>query len=152
SSEDEEWNSTHPCFPHRNPHVPPTSPEYESTRIIRVARDYMYSGDLSPAFSNIYPEILQDLLSEERFRDVIRRVNSELYAAHSPWGVWNILEGFVGMLTLWVYEDVFGTFAKRRIQRLERYVEEVNGELEREGLGVKIIPLRRTGYLNVSFF
>jgi hypothetical protein len=111
----------------------------------------MYSGDISPAFSNIYPEILEDRLSEECFRDVVRRVNSELYKAHSPWGFANILEGLVGMLTLWLYEDVISTTAKRRIDALDRYIDKANAELNEEGLGVKIIPLRRTGYLNVSF-
>ncbi|KAI5854682.1 Golgin subfamily A member 7/ERF4 family-domain-containing protein [Tricharina praecox] len=143
-----EWNSRHPCFPHRNPHVPPDSKEYETTRIIRIGRDYMYSGDLSPAFSYVYPEILEPFVSEVRFREVIKRVNDELYEAHTPWSRANIMEGVVGMLTLWMYEDIVDTKAKRRIENVERYLERVNEELEKEG-GAKFIPLRRTGFLKV---
>jgi len=148
NDENDEWNSRHPCFPHRNPHVPPDSKEYETTRIIRIGRDYMYSGDLSPAFSYVYPEILEPFVSEVRFREVIKRTNDELYEAHTPWSRANIVEGAIGMLTLWMYEDVVDTKAKRRIGDVERYLEKVNEELEKEG-GAKFISLKRTGFLNV---
>ena len=109
----------------------------------------MYSGDLSPAFSYVYPEILETFVSEARFREVIKRVNEELYEAHTPWSRANIIEGVVGMLTLWIYEDIVDTKAKRKIEKVERYLESVNEELEKEG-GAKFIPLRRTGLLNVT--
>lgn len=148
--EEGDWNERHPCFPHPNPHVPPGSREFESTRIIRVARDYMYSGDLSPAYSNVYPEILEPFVDEDRFRQVVKTVNDGLYIAHSPWAVKNIVDGVVGMLTLWIYEDVVDTEAKKRIADVEEYLQDVNEELAKEGMGARFIPLRRTGYLTVS--
>ncbi|KAA8900861.1 Golgin subfamily A member 7/ERF4 family-domain-containing protein [Sphaerosporella brunnea] len=153
-SDDEEdeasqWNPKHPCYPHRNPHIPRDSPEYESTRIIRVVRDYMFSGDLSPAFSNVYPEILEPFVEEQMFREVVRRVNEELYAAHSPWATSNIVDGVVGFLTLWTFEDLVDTTAKRKIDAVEKYLESVNEKLEKE-TGAKFIPLRRTGYLSLD--
>ena len=147
---DDSWNERHPCFPHRNPHVPPDAPEFDSTRVIRVARDYMFSGDVSPAFSNVYPEILEPFVSEDRFRTVVRDVNEKLLIAHSPWGVRNIVDGVVGCLTLWVYEDVIDTAAKKRFVEVEAYLEAVNDELAKEGAGARFIPLRRTGYLTVG--
>jgi hypothetical protein len=144
-----EWNQRHPCFPHLNPHVPKESKEYENTRIIRISREYMYSGDLSPAYSAVYPEILDSYVDETKFREVIKRVNEELYAAHSPWSTVNILEGIIGLFTLWLYEDLVDTNAKKRIGGVEKYLESVNETLEKE-TGAKFIPLRRTGFLTVS--
>ncbi|EEH23277.2 hypothetical protein PABG_05488 [Paracoccidioides brasiliensis Pb03] len=40
------WGPSHPCFPHMNPHVPITSPEYQNTRIIRIRRDWMGLGEI----------------------------------------------------------------------------------------------------------
>lgn len=148
--DDDEWNPSHPCFPHRNPHVLPSSAEYAATRIIRIPRDYMYSGDMSPAFSNIYPEILEPYVPEERFRDVVGHVNRELRHAHSPWELANVVDGLVGMLTLWAYEDAVDSAAKRRIAAVERYLKDVNAELAKKGSEARFVPLRRTGYLNVG--
>lgn len=52
------WGPSHPCFPHLNPHVPTSSPLYQRTRVIRIQRDWLKTGDVSPQFSNLYSEIL----------------------------------------------------------------------------------------------
>jgi hypothetical protein len=144
-----DWDYRHPCYPHRNPHVPLGSPEYQSTRVIRIQRDYMYSGDLSPAFSNVFPEILEPYLTESTFREVIRTVNERLVDAHSPWAWQNWVDGLLGALAFWMVEDVVDTYVKRGCKEVEGYLEEVNQTLEKEG-GARFVPLRRTGYLNVS--
>lgn len=152
ASENSEWNPDHPCFPHRNPHVPLDSPLYESTRIIRIRRDFMVNGDLSPAYSNTFPDIIEPYVSEDRFRMVVAHLNEELGRAFDPWNVWNWLDAMLGLLTLWILEDIIGTYIKRRLRELELYLQEQNSELEAAGSQALFIPLRRTGYMNVRDF
>jgi hypothetical protein len=146
--EDYEWGPSHPCFPHLNSHVPLDSPLYNSTRIIRVRRDWMVAGDLAPTFANLYPEVLDPVISEDTFRAVIKHINAELLAVFSPWSARAWLDTILGVATLWLWEDAGLTGVKSKLRTLERWIEEWNrtvGEPE----GVRIIPLRRTGYLTV---
>ena len=147
--EDYQWGPSHPCFPHTNPHVPLDSPLYHATKIIRVKRDWMVAGDLAPTFANLYPEVLDPLVSEESFRPIIRKVNSELVAAFSPWKMRAWVDALLGAATFWLWDDMGFTGVKSRLKHLEQWIEEWNrGEGEKEG--VRIIPLRRTGYMTVS--
>ncbi|CAK7565778.1 MAG: hypothetical protein SEPTF4163_003705 [Sporothrix epigloea] len=152
----EEWGPQHPCFPHRNSHVSVDDPEYISTRIIRIRRDWLIMGDLAPTFSNLYPEILDPAgMNEPEFRRVIDKLNGELTAAFAPWSARNIADGFLGLVSGWLWEDLGLTGAKARLARLERWIEAWNREMARtadEGAPIppKIIPLRQTGYMTLD--
>ncbi|KAK4216644.1 Golgin subfamily A member 7/ERF4 family-domain-containing protein [Rhypophila decipiens] len=153
----EEWGPQHPCFPHLNPHVPIDSPEYVTTRIIRVRRDWLLQGDLAPTFSNLYPEILDPAgLSEQEFRRVIEKLNGELVPIFSPYNWRNILDGVLGVATGWLWEDLGLTGVKARLKKLEKWIEDWNLEMEKSIANVegavppKIIPLRRTGYMTLD--
>ncbi|KAI9768478.1 MAG: hypothetical protein M1840_004888 [Geoglossum simile] len=143
------WGPAHPCFPHQNTHVPLDSPEATTTRIIRIKRDWMLAGDLAPTFSNLYPEILNPYLPEEEFRLLIRRLNDELTRAFDPWSLWNWVDAVMGVLTLWVWDDLGATVVKRRLRALEEWVRVWN---EKEGKveGVRVVELRRTGYMSLD--
>jgi hypothetical protein len=153
----EEWGPQHPCFPHMNPHVPLSSPEYQTTRIIRIRRDWMIEGDLAPTFSNLYPEILDPAgVSEADFRTLVEHVNNELIPAFNPWGVRNVIDAFLGLVTGYIWDDLGFTAVKGRLRKVEQYLEDWNREMEsrsKEGPGSapRIVPLRRTGYMNVCF-
>ncbi|TVY48905.1 Ras modification protein [Lachnellula occidentalis] len=153
----DEWGPQHPCFPHMNPHVPLSSPLYQSTRILRIRRDWMLAGDLAPTFSNMYPEVLDPAgVSEQEFRMIIDRVNKELIHAFNPWGLRNMFDNIMGILTGWVWEDFGFTAVKSRLQNVERYLEEWNKQMQeksKEGpdSAARIVPLRRTGYMNLDF-
>lgn len=110
----------------------------------------MFSGDISPAFSNVYPEILEPYLCETRFREVVRRVNEDLLKVHDPWAWENWLDGILGVATFWLWEDVAGTAAKRACRKVEEYIASVNREEEKAGGEARFIALRKTGYMNVS--
>lgn len=112
----------------------------------------MYSGDLSPAFSNVYPEILDQFLGEQKFRQVVKTVNEMLYDAHDPWNWGNWRDALLGLVTLWTLEEVVPTRAKRILRQVEEYLMGVNEELRKEGLPARWIELRRSGYLNVSIY
>jgi len=127
----------------------------------------MVYGDVAPAYSNIYPRTLEPYMDEERFRTIIKTLNEDLKLAFDPWSWRNWLDASVGVLTFWLAEDIFGTEVKRRLKKIELFIEEQNREMldvekkrrmpsERDSdhshaiRGVaKIIPLRRTGYMNV---
>ncbi|KAK2630259.1 hypothetical protein QTJ16_001079 [Diplocarpon rosae] len=152
----DEWGPQHPCFPHVNNHVPLSSSLYQSTRIIRIRRDWMVEGDLAPTFSNLYPEILEPAgVSEQEFRALIERVNTELIAAFSPYSIRNIVDGILGLLTGWFWDDTGLTAVKSRLRRVELYLEEWNREMEGRSKeeperAPRVVPLRRTGYMNVG--
>lgn len=154
----QEWGPQHPCFPHLNPYVPVTSPEYAATRIIRVRRDFMVAGDVAPAFSDTYPDILDPVgLSEPEFRRVVEKLNTELVSIHNPFAWRNVLDGALGLLTGWLWDDFGLTGAKKRLKALEAWIERWNEEMEKthggeDGMSApKIIPLRKTGYMTVRF-
>ncbi|KAL7626637.1 hypothetical protein AAE478_003410 [Parahypoxylon ruwenzoriense] len=154
----EEWGPQHPCYPHLNPHVPVNSPEYSSTRIIRIRRDWLVEGDLAPAFSNLYPEILDPAgVSEQEFRRVIEKLNGELIPIFDPYNWRNILDGVLGLLTGWIWDDIGFTYAKSRLRYLENWIDKWNAEMEKavgsaDGIiAPRIVPLRRTGYMNLDF-
>jgi Golgin subfamily A member 7/ERF4 family len=154
----EEWGPQHPCFPHMNPHVPLSSQLYQTTRIIRIRRDWMLEGDLAPTFSNLYPEILDPAgVSEQDFRQLVEKVNNELIPAFNPWSFRNILDAMLGLVTGWIWDDLGFTAVKGRLRKVEDYLEEWNREMEDKvkdgstpGTAPRIVPLRRTGYMNVS--
>lgn len=150
-SSDLEWGPFHPCFPHPNPHVPLASPLYISTRIIRVQRDWMIAGDLAPTFSNVYPTILEAWVSEQDFRTLVETVNDGLISAFRPagWRAW--LDAVLGVATGWLWEDLGATGVKGQVRELEKFIDGWNlGRSKGRDEDVKVLPLRKTGFLSVS--
>jgi hypothetical protein len=151
--EDAEWGPSHPCYPHLNPHVPISSPLYQSTRIIRIRRDWMLEGDLAPTFSGLYPEILADAgLGEGEFRRVVEDVNNQLIPTFNPYNWRNILDAVLGLVTGWIWDDLGFTYAKMQLKKVEESLVRWNAEIEKQadgGMGAKFVPLRRSGYLTV---
>ncbi|KAM0214565.1 hypothetical protein ACHAPQ_000850 [Fusarium lateritium] len=152
-----EWGPQHPCYPHRNPHVPVDSPEYVSTRIIRIRRDWLVRGDLAPTFSNLYPEILDPAgLSEQEFRRIIEKLNGVLVPAFDPYSMRNIADSILGLVTGWVFDDFGLTGIKSRLNNLEKWIEQWNVEMEKTmgsedgAIPPKILPLRQTGYMTLD--
>lgn len=116
----------------------------------------MIEGDLAPTFSNLYPEILDPAgVSEADFRTLVEKVNNELIPAFNPWGVRNVIDAFLGLVTGYIWDDLGFTAVKGRLRKVEQYLEDWNREMEsrsKEGPGSapKIVPLRRTGYMNLD--
>jgi hypothetical protein len=116
----------------------------------------MVEGDLAPTFSNLYPEILDPAgVSEQDFRKLIEKVNGELVRAFSPWALRNIFDAAMSVATGWVWDDLGFTAVKGRLRNVEKYLEEWNKQMENKskdgpGSAPMIVPLRRTGYMNVS--
>ncbi|KAI9777075.1 MAG: hypothetical protein M1816_004921 [Peltula sp. TS41687] len=148
-TEEYPWGPSHPCFPHPNSHVPLSSPLYKSTRVIRIKRDWMIAGDVAPAFSNLYPEILDPSLPEDQFRQIIEKLNSELFDIFSPWRWRNWLDIILGALTFWIWDDLGLTDVKRRLTALEGWLEQWNREVGGKE-GVTVMPLRRTAYMTLD--
>jgi hypothetical protein len=143
-----EWGPEHPCFPHQNPHVPLDSPLYQSTRIIRIQRDYMQVGDLAPTFTNLYPEVLDPLITEDEFRRIIHKVNTTLVDAFDPFSARAFIDVMMGFATFYLWEDLGLTGVKKQISDLERWIEIWNRDYGSKE-GVTIIALRRTAFLSV---
>ncbi|KAI7300289.1 hypothetical protein KC315_g17256 [Hortaea werneckii] len=151
TTEDFVWGPTHPCFPHPNPHCSPLSPERLTTRVIRVRRDWLVAGDLYPQFANLYPEILDPLVSDADFRFLISNLNVRLREAFDPFGVRAWMDGFLGLVTGWVWEDLGLTGAKRGSKGIEAFVEEWNRGVRSQGREVWVVQPRRTGFMALDF-
>ncbi|KAI1126522.1 Golgin subfamily A member 7/ERF4 family-domain-containing protein [Nemania abortiva] len=154
----DEWGPQHPCFPHLNPYVPINSTEYTATRIIRIRRDWLIAGDLAPTFSNMYPEILDPAgIPEQEFRRIIEKINGSLVPIFNPYSWRNILDGVLGVLSAWLWEDFGLTNVKTKLNELEAWIENWNAEMEKTtspedgAVAPKIISLRRTGYMSLDF-
>lgn len=143
------WGPAHPCYPHMNVHVPVVSQEYQDTRIIRIKRDWMVKGDLAPTYSNLYPEILDPLLPEAEFRRIVQHINQVLVDAFDPFAMWNWADGLLGLATGWLWEDFRPSGVKGKLRRLELWLEDWNRSVG-SGDGVRLMPLRRTGYMNLD--
>ncbi|KAF2028974.1 hypothetical protein EK21DRAFT_68566, partial [Setomelanomma holmii] len=143
------WGPSHPCFPHPNPHVPLTSELYDSTRIIRIKRDWMNRGDLAPTFANLYPEILDGLISEDDFRILIQKINDALIDAFDPFTLRAWFDAVMGVATFWLWEDAGFTGVKKKLKDLENWIDDWTRTAGDKQL-VRIIPLRRTGYLTLD--
>ncbi|KAF1940930.1 hypothetical protein EJ02DRAFT_348914, partial [Clathrospora elynae] len=143
------WGPSHPCFPHPNPHVPLDSELYHTTRIVRIKRDWMVKGDLAPTFANLYPEILDPLITEDDFRLLVKKINDTLTAAFDPFTFRAWLDAVMGVATFWLWDDAGLTGIKRQLAELERWIDEWNREIGAKE-AVIIIPLRRTGYLTLD--
>jgi hypothetical protein len=151
STEDDDftWGPDHPCYPHLNVHVPLTAELYDSTRLIRVRRDWMQVGDLAPTFANLYPEVLDPIVPEDEFRKIIKHINDEIIAAFSPWSLRAWVDSIMGVATGWLWDDFGFTGVKKRLRDLEAWLERWNRDVG-QAEGVRIIPLRRTAYMTVS--
>lgn len=120
-----------------------------ATRVIRIRRDWMIKGDLAPTFSNLYPEILDPLLSEQEFRRVISTVNDGIVKAFDPYSFRNWFDGAIGLLTGWVWDDLNAPATKSQLQHVEAWLETWNREVGAKD-GVHIWSLRRTAYMSLD--
>lgn len=145
------WGPTHPCFPHPNPHCAPDSEEAQTTRVIRVRRDWLQSGDLYPQYANLYPEILDPLVTDDEFRFLISNLNSRLKATFDPFTARAAVDAVMGVVTGFVWDDLGLTGAKKGMKELEGFVEGWNRERARQGKEVRMVQLRRTGFMALDF-
>jgi len=106
----------------------------------------MVAGDLAPAFSTLYPEILDPALPEQPFRDMVTYINKNLLKIFNPWTARNWFDAGMGLLTAWVWDDIGANGAKKKLLKLEEWIERWNREIG-AAEGVKVIPLQRTAYL-----
>lgn len=111
-----------------------------------MRRDWMVAGDLAPQFSNLYPEILDPLVSEEAFRGLVRGVNGALEVAFRPGRARSLGDFLAGLVTGWVWDDLGMAGVKGELAALEKWVEKWNAEIGAPE-GVQVVSLRRTAYL-----
>ena len=109
----------------------------------------MVKGDLAPAFSNLYPEILDPLLPEQEFRRIIAKINEELVNAFDPYSPRNWFDVVMGLVTGWIWDDIGASSIKHNLRRLEAWIEAWNRDVGSKE-GVHIWSLRRTAYMTLD--
>lgn len=132
----------------------------------------MAAGDLYPQYSSLFPELLLEAgIGEEKFRECIARINRVLMEVYMPAGVSgvykaqngqntgnipsnssgrNFLDGVLGLLTGWVWDDTGLLGIKSGVERVEGVIRTFNKELEHEGKDARWISLRGTAYLSLD--
>jgi hypothetical protein len=108
----------------------------------------MQVGDLAPTFANLYPEILDHIIEESEFRDIVKKINDELIAAFSPYSARAWIDTILGVATFWLWDDLGLAGVKKRLDNVEKRIEKWNRDVGIQE-GVSIISLRRTAYLSV---
>jgi hypothetical protein len=151
SEDDFEWGPSHPCFPHPNPHCSPDSQEAKHTRVIRVRRDWLATGDLYPSYANLYPEILDPVVSESDFRFLISNLNSRVEAAFNAFTFRAFVDFVLGVLTGFIWDDFGISGAKTGQKSLEQFVDNWNAQKASEGLEVRLVQPRTTGFTALDF-
>ncbi|KAK4621929.1 hypothetical protein CLAFUW4_07073 [Fulvia fulva] len=150
-SEEFQWGPSHPCFPHPNPHSAPDSEERATTRVIRVKRDWLAAGDLYPQYANLYPEILDPLVVDSEFRSLVTSINTILQNALSPYTTRAWVDSILGVVTGYFWEDMGWTGAKKGGKELQRFLDGWNMDREREERDVRVVQLRKTGFMSLDF-
>ena len=54
-------------------------------------------------------------------------------------------------MTGYIYDDLGLTKSKQGVKALEAFIEEWNAQKEREGKEVRVVQLRRTGFMALDF-
>lgn len=83
---------------------------------------------------------LTNLIQIKDLEIIITKVNDFLNSAYNPFGV-NGLESTIDILTGGFYSQVFSTFTKKTLQRLETYLDEVNVKYD-----IQFISPSKTGF------
>ncbi|KAK5134920.1 hypothetical protein LTR08_006010 [Meristemomyces frigidus] len=151
TDDDFAWGPSHPCFPHPNAHCLPDGEEHRSTRVIRVRRDWLASGDLYPQYANLYPEILDPMVSDDEFRFLISNLNARLKAAFDPFSTRAWVDAVMGVLTGYLWDDFGLTGVKKGEKGIEQFLDKWNWERDASGAEVRVVQLRRTGFLSLDF-
>ena len=116
----------------------------------------MIVGDLAPTYSNTYPEILEPWVREADFRTLIKGINERLQKAFDPYGWRQMLDVVMGVATGWLWDDLGFAGVKQACLDAEKFIEQWNRDLKASGEKdadmdlVRVIPLRRTGYLSLD--
>ena len=111
----------------------------------------MQAGDLYPQYANLYPEILDPLVSDEDFRFLISNINARLKETFDPYTTRAAVDAVLGAVTGYVWETLGLSGAKKGMKALELFVDKWNQERARQEKEVRVVQLRRTGFMAVDF-
>jgi hypothetical protein len=62
----------------------------------------MVRGDLAPTFANLYLEILYPLITEDDFRDIVKKINDSLVAAFDAFIFRAWFDAVMGVAMFWL--------------------------------------------------
>lgn len=94
-------------------------------------------------------------MTEEEFHTIIHNINQYLQEAFDPYNIWNLFDSILDLISANFYTKIINnflvdTYSKRKLQELEKYIEnEVNTKAFANRPGLKILSPRKSGYLSV---
>lgn len=98
--------------------------------------------------------ILNGLLNENELKDIVITVNELLYQAFNPFSTITLFENILEIFTGGLFSQVSNligikSFTKRRLDKLETFINDTNKSFETREIDLKIISPRYSGYLSV---
>lgn len=168
------------CITHfPNVYVPMESPEFDSTRVVRIARRFEGSLDY-PCFSTEMPGFepaaltdpsentftprgiyhsqlfgytsispLSNYIPPERFQEIVCEVNRYLQEAYTYSSWTNVINRALDMVTLTMWSTLVRKLFRNPLLELEDYISDINSTEAFEKQSIKLISPRRSGYLSV---
>ena len=98
----------------------------------------------------MYPEVLAEWVDEAEFRAPIEGVNRMLERAFTPFRARAVLDAVLGVLTGFLWDDAGFAGSKAVVGEIEEWMDEWNKRKRQENSEVRLIPLRRTGFLTLD--
>ncbi|AMD20327.1 HDL417Wp [Eremothecium sinecaudum] len=108
----------------------------------------IYDGQL---FGKTSLSPLSNYLTAEQFREIVSEINEYLREGYQVHPYISILHNVADALTFNIWSRLFGLFSSESpLQRLEEYIEQVNERSLFKDNGLRMISLRRSGYLSLD--
>jgi hypothetical protein len=104
-----------------------------------------------PSYANLYPEILDPVISESDFRFLIANLNAKIESAFNPFTFRALFDCLLGVFTGFLWDDLGMSGVKTGQKSLERFVDNWNAQKAKEGREVKLVQPRRTGFTALDF-
>jgi hypothetical protein len=91
------------------------------------------------------------LVSDEDFRSLISNINARLKETFDPYSTRAAVDAVLGAVTGYMWDTLGLTGAKKGMKALETFVDKWNAERARQEKEVKLVQLRRTGFMTLDF-
>lgn len=144
-------NKWHPMFSDLLPGHEPGAMVNQEDGYEFVPRGVTRDGQLY-GFSSVSP--LSLYLTQEQFSEIVTRINNYLMATYSTFGLYNLINLVLELLTLglWSYVSKYVNTALRDpITELDSYVQELNDSPLFTKNGITLINPRESGFLSLDF-
>ncbi|ODV81604.1 uncharacterized protein CANTADRAFT_45198 [Suhomyces tanzawaensis NRRL Y-17324] len=141
-------------IPQFSVHVPGKEPAALTGSSSEADQGYEVSGVFDDnwfGLTSLTP-LVPGWLSVEEFTAIVTRINQLLYDALNPFDYRNAFQSVLDVMSGGTLSLLVNPYSKKKLLELESYIDtDVNVKLAEKCKGLKVIPLRQSGYLSLDF-